>query len=266
VTSQFFDIVLPSGSASIAHTWRGDPSARGPTIVLLHHGLGAVAQWHELPQRLHDRTGLTVFAYDRPGYGLSSLRDEGGAVVPHRLATDFMHTEALEVLPAVLAAAGIEQPILVGHSDGGSIALIAASAGFDLGILAVASVAAHSYVEPVCLVGIRAAGAGREAITRGMARYHQDAAATFDAWHTVWLTPEFASWSIEEQLANVTCPVLAVQGSDDEFATEDMLFSIADAVADARGVELLPDCGHMVHRDQPDVIAELLVSFVGELN
>lgn len=232
---------------------------------MLHEGLGSVAQWRNVPELLHAATGLAVFAYDRPGYGASTRRSLNGHPIPHRYGPDFMHIEATQVLPALLNLLELREVILVGHSDGGTIALLAAAdlgeMGHAITVKGIAVIAAHTHVEEVCVQGIRAAGKGRERIVTGLARYHDDPGATFDAWHDIWLAPEFARWSIQDQLPRVTCPVLALQGIDDEYATDSMLLGIGSGVADARVVELVAGCGHNAHRDQPDLVVDRLSRF-----
>ena len=229
----------------------------GPVVVMLHEGLGSVAQWRDLPGEVCAQSGLDVFAFNRWGYG-------GSTTAPHGFGVRFMHTEGLELLPRVLTAAGIERPILVGHSDGGSISLIAAGSG-SVSPLGVMVIAPHIYVEAECADGIVSIEAQRDRIIQGLSRYHDDPASTFAAWNNVWLDPEFQSWDIREYLATITCPVLAIQGADDEYATDAMVTGIDQAVPDSRGAVLVPDCGHIAHRDQPAAITEHIVAFVTSL-
>lgn len=252
--------VGPPSPVSIEYAWWGAPAiGDGPetVVVMLHEGLGSVAQWRDVPGRVHRETGLAVFAFNRWGYGASTTAPGGFDVT-------FMHHEGLRVLPRVLEAAGIGSYALVGHSDGGSISLIASGAGVvsPVGVLVIAP---HIYVEPECAAGIEAIEAQRDRIVAGLARYHRDPAATFAAWNDVWLHPDFQRWDIRAYLPAIACPVLAVQGIDDEYATAAMITGIADAVADSRGAVLVPDCGHIAHRDQPDAIVELIVDFVDSL-
>ncbi len=233
----------------------GDADA--PVVVMLHEGLGSVAQWRDVPGRVHDATGLDVFAFNRWGYGTSTT-------AAHGFGPRFMHTEGLALLSRVLTAAGIERPILVGHSDGGSISLIAAGSG-SVKALGVMVIAPHIYVEAECAAGIESIEAQRDRIVEGLSRYHQDPAATFAAWNDVWLHPEFQSWDIRGYLPTIECPVFAIQGADDEYATDAMVTGIAEAVPDSRGAVLVPDCGHIAHRDQPDVITSHIVDFVTSL-
>ena len=193
-----------------------------PVLVLLHEGLGCVGAWRDWPAVLARATGCEVFAYSRLGYGASSP-----ATLPRPL--DFMTREAHEVLPRVLEAAGIGEPVLVGHSDGGTIALLCAAAG-EVSLSGVVALAAHAFNEPRCIEGIEAA---REAFRSGslrgrLARYHGERTGdTFRGWCDVWLDPEFERWSIEEELAGMRAPLLVVQGRDDPYGTLRQVEAIA---------------------------------------
>ena len=248
----------PPRHLSIETSWWGTPSPDKPVVVLLHEGLGSIAQWRGVPAAIHERTGLAVFAYNRWGYGDSTPAPDGFRV-------DFMHTEGLHLLPQVLHAAGIGRSVLVGHSDGGSISLIAAgsSAVRPDGVVVIAP---HIYVEPACAAGIRSIAGKRDQIIAGLARYHRDPAATFDAWNGVWLHPDFQTWDIREYLPTIPCPVLAVQGADDEYATDAMIAGVDEGVPHSRGAVLVPDCGHIAHRDQPGPITDLIVAFTDSLS
>ena len=266
LTIDVADVELDTAGAapeqlSIEYSWWGesttDPSGQ-LVIVLLHEGLGSVAQWRSIPGDLHDRTGLPVFAFNRWGYGASTSAPGGFGV-------KFMHTEGLHLLPRVLAAAGIGKCALVGHSDGGSISLIAAGSGSvrPEGVLVIAP---HIYVERECAAGIVSIAEKREQIVAGLARHHTHPGATFDAWNNVWLHPDFQSWDIRSYLPSIPCPVLAVQGANDEYATEAMIVEIDKAVPQSRGAVLVPNCGHIAHRDQPGPITDLIASFLTDLN
>ncbi len=256
------DVELDTGGVaprrlSIEHSWWGEPTADEPVVVLLHEGLGSVAQWRSVPGDVHDRTGHPVLAFNRFGYGTSTPAPGGFGV-------RFMHVEGLHLLPRVLATAGVERCVLVGHSDGGSIALIAAGSGSVVpdGVLVIAP---HIYVEDECAAGIVAIAANRDAIVAGLARYHADPGSTFDAWNHVWLDPDFQRWDIGEYLPTIPCPVLAVQGDRDEYATDAMIVGIDRTVPHSRGAVLVPDCGHIAHRDQPGPVTDLIVDFVESL-
>jgi pimeloyl-ACP methyl ester carboxylesterase len=230
------------------------PERGGPPLVFLHEGLGSVAGWRDFPRHLCDRLDAPGLLYSRCGYGQSSR-------LAAARSADYLHREAWVVLPALLTALGIAQPLLVGHSDGGSIALLYA-ARFDP--LAIAIMAPHVFVEEITLAGIRAA---RAAWSEGklrdkLARHHRDPDGAFFGWNDGWLTPTFRDWNIEHELEFIRCPVLAIQGQDDEYATMEQLDRIAAGLA--RGAappcELLKldACGHAPQRDRvQDVLAAI---------
>lgn len=229
------------------------PVGVGPTIVLLHEGLGSITQWRDFPQRIHTVTGLPVLIYDRAGYG----RSDPGSV---NYAADFMHREALETLPLVLESFNIDQPILVGHSDGASISLIAAASDL-LNPVAVVTIAAHIFVEQAGLDGVQTATSNREHIVTGMARHHNQPDIAFDRWSNIWLDPSFRPFDIRQNLDQITCPLLVAQGDTDEYATPEMVNGILRRVPHAVG-KFIPNCGHIAHKDQPDVLVETIVSFL----
>ncbi|HNI72693.1 MAG TPA: alpha/beta hydrolase, partial [Accumulibacter sp.] len=184
-----------------------------PTLVLLHEGLGSVAMWRDFPDRLAAATGCRTLVWSRQGYGWS------GPLTATR-TMHYLHEEALQRLPRLLAALAIERPLLVGHSDGGSIALIFAAA-FPEDLAGAVVLAPHEFVEEKALAGIRRAGehfASSDWPLR-LARYHRDPAAVFYAWHDTWLSPGFRDWRITDALPAIRCPILAIQGHDDEYAT-----------------------------------------------
>lgn len=212
-------------------------------LVFLHHGLGSVAQWRDFPRRLSEASGIPAFAYDRAGHGQSHL--------PVRPRTSrYLHQEAA-ALAEVLDAQGIAEPILIGHSDGGSIALLyPAVTGRQP--RAIVTIAAHVFVELETLAGIRAVQSSD--VRSRLARYHGDkAGALFDAWAGIWLSDEFRSFNITAELAAIRCPVLAVQGAADEFGTPAQLEAIAAHVPQAR-TALIPGCGHDPHLEAPDAL------------
>lgn len=229
----------------------GTPGPGVPVLVFLHEGLGCNALWRDFPDRLAQRTGLPALLYSRFGYGQSEAFDAP-------LAPRFMHDEALRTLPELLARCGVDRPVLVGHSDGASIALIYASA-HPRRVEAVVAMAPHLFVEPVTTESI-ASIAGRypgSDLPRRMARYHRDADATFGRWTQAWLDPAFRDWNIEAEVAKLGCPVLALQGTRDEYGTMRQVRRIAELVPHTR-VVALDDCGHSPFVDQPQrVIAEV---------
>ncbi len=233
-----------------------DLPGQGPAIVLLHEGLGSITQWRDFPQALASATRRRVFAYSRQGYGRSSPA-EGPRDV------DYLHREALEWLPEVLRRAGIERPVLVGHSDGASIALIHASAH---PVTSVVAMAPHVIVEEVTLQGIRdAAEVWRMTdLAQRLGRHHDDAPAVFAAWQQIWLDPRFAAWDIQDLLANIPCPVLAIQGRQDEYGTLDQLERIATRCPGRVDTLALAACGHAPWRERPDLVIPAIAALLGD--
>ena len=226
-----------------------------PDILMLHEGLGCVAMWRHFPERVAATTGCRVIAWSRAGYGHSQPYSEPRA-------PRYMHREALEALPALLAELGIERPLLFGHSDGASIALIFAGAFPEVpaGVIAMAP---HAFVEEETLAGISAAKAAWTAtdLPHKLARHHADAPRVFAEWNETWLAPAFRDWSIEEYLPAIRCPVLAIQGEDDEYATMRQIDIIAEQVPDTMLLKLAK-CGHSPHRDQPALVLWAADNFV----
>jgi pimeloyl-ACP methyl ester carboxylesterase len=229
-------------------------------LVFLHEGLGSIGQWRDFPQRVAEAAGLSALVYDRYGYGQSDVLAE-----PRR-TVKFMHDEALIALPELTKALDLQNPILVGHSDGASIALIHAGAGHA--VRGVVAMAPHVFIEPICLSSIRKIS--REFEPSGLAgrlgRYHRDARKTFYGWADVWLDPEFEGWDIRgDFLPGVRCPVLAIQGHDDEYGTMAQIDEIARRVKGTCELLKLDNCGHAPFRDQPDAVVSTVSAFVKNL-
>lgn len=226
-----------------------------PTLLLLHEGLGCVAMWRDFPAKLATASGCRVVAWSRAGYG-------GSDDYAEPRGPDYMHREAQQALPDLLAALQIERPLLIGHSDGGSIALIFAGTFPELP-LALAVLAPHEFVEEITLTGIRAA---REAwkttgLSNRLGRYHAKVEKVFSDWNDTWLSPAFRDWSIEVFLPQIRCPVLAMQGEDDEYATMRQIEVIAEQVADTELLKIA-DCGHSPHKDQEATVLAVLTRFI----
>ena len=226
-----------------------------PAIVMLHEGLGSITQWRELPEVLARRCQIDVIAYDRSGYGRSDP-------VPETYTDGFMEREATDVLPAVLGELGVQTPVLVGHSDGASISLIAAGSGSAMP-LGVAVIAPHSFIEDICIDGIRTIDGQREQVISALARHHDHPRLAFERWRNAWLTPRFRHWDIRPLLERIDCPVLVLQGEGDQYGTEAQVTTIVQSAPNATG-HLLADCGHIAHRDQPERIADYLTDFVSD--
>lgn len=231
----------------------------GPTLVLLHEGLGSIGQWRDFPHRVAQVTGCAVLVYARYGYGQSDVLAE------ERVPVSFMHDEALKSLPEVLTAFRIPDAVLVGHSDGASIALIHAGAGHP--VRGVVAMAPHVFVEDICVSSIVAA---REAfqntdLPQRLGKYHRDPKKTFFLWNDVWLDPEFRRWNIEQYLPGIRCPVLAIQGEDDEYGSMAQLDAIARQVKGPCELLKLARCGHSPQRDQSEAVISAVARFVREL-
>lgn len=244
----------------IEYAWVGARAGSAPLAVFLHEGLGSVAMWRDWPARLCDAGGYRGLVYSRYGYGRSTPRPPA-----ERWPPQFMHAQALEVLPALFAALDLrrETPWLVGHSDGGSIALIYAAQHPDA-VAGVIAIAPHIRVEDVSIASIeRARDAYRTTGLRTrLARYHADPDSAFYGWNDVWLAPEFRDWSIEAMLARLRGPVLAIQGAQDEYGTLAQVEGIR-ARAPQTEVIVLEGCGHSPHRDAPDALTRTITAFIG---
>ena len=230
-----------------------------PTLILLHEGLGSIAQWRDFPARLAAATGCAALVYSRLGYGRS-------APLEQKRGVDYMHVEALEVLPALRDALAIADPILVGHSDGASIALIHAGAR-RWQVRGLILEAPHVFVEDVSVASIAAAKTAYRTteLRARLARYHDDVDGAFRGWNDIWLDPAFRAWNIEDCLPRIACPTLVIQGADDEYGTTAQLDAIAAQIGGPVETLLLPDCRHSPHRDQADATLAAMTRFVATL-
>ena len=235
--------------------WVGAPRTAAPVIVFLHEGLGSISMWRDFPRRFCDEHDLAGFVFSRYGYGRSTPKPPG-----ERWNADFMAEQADEVLPALFRGVGIERPWLFGHSDGATIALLHAARHPVSGVVAVAP---HVFVEDVSIASIEVARSAFEAgdLRRGLAKHHGDPESAFRGWNDVWLSPEFRAWNIEAEIAQITCPVLAVQGENDEYGTLAQIHAIERRLPKTR-LLVLADCGHSPHRDRPDVLSREAGRFI----
>jgi pimeloyl-ACP methyl ester carboxylesterase len=241
-----------------------------PTLVFLHEGLGSVAQWRTWPAQLCQQLGCAGLVYSRRGYGQSDpVPDVRGpsstlnGLRTGRLLPDYMHHEALHVLPALLHALGITRPVLLGHSDGGTIALLHAS---HFEVAACVVMAPHVRVEDLSLKAIAEAKTAFETglLRQRLAPYHADVDSAFWSWNDVWLSPAFRAFDIRPELRGMKAPVLAMQGEDDPYGSMAQIDDIARAVPHAQLLKL-PACGHSPQRDQPEAVGQAVQAFWWQL-
>jgi pimeloyl-ACP methyl ester carboxylesterase len=233
-------------------------AAHGVDLVMLHEGLGSVSMWREFPEQLARATGCRTLVYSRHGYGGSSPLD-----APRRV--DYMHEEARLWLPAILVRLGIRRPVLLGHSDGASIALIYAATP-ESDAAGVIALAPHVKVEDLTVRSIEAAKAAylNSDLRARLSRHHADVDTAFWGWNRIWLDPAFRGWNIEALLPAIRCPILSIQGEDDEYGTMEQITSIARAAPDSR-LLALPACRHSPHRDQPRAVLAAAQEFVSAI-
>jgi pimeloyl-ACP methyl ester carboxylesterase len=229
-----------------------------PELVFLHEGLGSISLWKSFPAQIAASTGCPVLVYSRYGCGNSDLIEKPREV-------SYMHDEALKSLPELLAQLTIEAPILIGHSDGASIALIYAAVHDRVRGLVL--LAPHVFVEDLSVNSIAEAKHKFETtnLREKLARHHRDAARTFWEWNNIWLHPDFRRWNIEEFLPRIGCPILAIQGFEDQYGTMAQVDAIARQSAGPVEILRLHDCRHSAHRDQPEAVLSAIRRFVGRL-
>ena len=234
----------------------GPPPDAAPTLVLLHEGLGCLALWRDFPEKLAGETGFGVFAYSRAGYGRSDT-----IALPRPL--DYMTREACDVLPRVLDAIGFRRGVLIGHSDGASIAAIYVGACADERLAGQVLIAPHFFAEPE---GIRAIAAAERAFVEGdlrekLSKYHADVEAAFWGWNRAWLDPAFARWSIADYIDRWTTPTLAVQGDNDPYGTMKQIDEITRRARAPVETLLLPGCGHAPQFERREATLAAIVEF-----
>jgi len=259
-TAQFASITWRGRTVQIEHQWIGVERSAAPLIVFLHEGLGSVAMWKDFPERLCAAAGVRGLVFSRPAYGRSTPRE-----ADETWDVDFMHRQAHEVLPAFLDALALtEAPWLLGHSDGGSIALLYA-ARFPDAVRGLVLMAPHIFVEDVTIANIEIAREAymNTALPAKLGRYHDDADSAFWGWNRIWLHPPFRQWNIEAEIGTIHAPVLAIQGVDDEYGTLEQIRGIARRVPGTELLEL-PACGHSPHRDRPDAVIAAATDFIAQ--
>jgi pimeloyl-ACP methyl ester carboxylesterase len=251
--------ILASGQRLRARWFAPRRSPSQPVILILHQGLGSVSQWRAFPEALARTTGCAVVGYDRLGHG-------GSEPIRSDRQPDFLTKEACEVLPEVLQVLGLERPIVYGHSDGGTIALMFAAA-FPDRPRAVISEAAHVFSEVHATGGIAALQVDYQSgeLRGKLERHHGDNAdSMFQSWAKIWLSPEMQDWSIIDQLARIRCPLMIIQGEADDHGTMAQVDTLVSRVTGARDVMIVPGVGHMPHIEATELVAAGVAEFIAK--
>jgi pimeloyl-ACP methyl ester carboxylesterase len=247
---------LSIGAADLEYRMIGPSPADAPTIVMLHEGLGSAGLWGDFPEKLQAATGVGIFLYSRAGYGAST---------PVQLPrpVDYMHLEALDVLPKLLDRIGFRRGLLLGHSDGASIAAIYAGSHQDHRVEGVAMIAPHFIVEDVSVTSIARIKTAYETteLKAKLARWHKDVDNAFYGWNGVWLNPAFRNWDISEYLAYIRVPVAVVQGVDDEYGTMRQVEIAREECYCPVDVTVVPGAGHAPHREAPGATLDAIQEF-----
>ncbi len=244
------------GGKALEYRLFGPPPARAPSIILLHEGLGSIQTWGEFPRRLSERTGAGVFAYSRPGYGASPPSDSG-------LPTDYIHRHALDMLPKLLDAIGFTGGVLLGHSDGASMAAAYAGNVEDARVYGLVLMAPHFCVEPETLNEIRNA---REAfqnrdLRQRLSRYHANVDVAFWGWNDAWLEPAFTAFNLKPELGRIRVPMLVIRGDNDRYGTHQQVRMAKELCRCPLETWIVPDCGHVPHREKPEQILDAVGRF-----
>jgi pimeloyl-ACP methyl ester carboxylesterase len=247
---------LPIGASSLEYRFVGPSPQDAPTLVMLHEGLGSAGLWGDFPDQLQVATGCGVFAYSRAGYGASTP-----AKLPRPL--DYMHVEALQVLPKLLDAIGFRRGLLVGHSDGASIAAIYAGGIADHRIRGLALIAPHFVVEDVSVTSIAGIKQAYETsdLRSKLARWHRDVDNAFYGWNGAWLDARFRDWDISEYLAYIRVPIAILQGAEDQYGTIRQVEIAREECYCPVDVAIIPGAGHSPHREAPGATLETIAEF-----
>lgn len=247
---------LTIGGSDLEYRMIGPAPDAAPTIVMLHEGLGSAGLWGDFPEKLQAATGAGVFVYSRAGYGASTP-----VKLPRPL--DYMHIEALDVLPKLLDATGFRRGILVGHSDGASIAAIYAGAHQDHRVQGVAMIAPHFIVEDISVASIAEIKKAYETseLKSKLARWHSDVDNAFYGWNSAWLDPKFRNWDISEYLAYIRVPVAILQGADDQYGTIRQIEIAQEECYCPVDVTVIPGAGHSPHREAAGATLETIAEF-----
>jgi pimeloyl-ACP methyl ester carboxylesterase len=251
---------LRIGTSDLEYRMIGPAPEQAPTIVMLHEGLGSAGLWGDFPDRLQAATGTGVLVYSRAGYGASTP-----VKLPRPL--DYMHIEALEVLPDLLDAIGFRRGLLLGHSDGASIAAIYAGGVADHRVRGVAMIAPHFVVEDISVTSIAEIKQAYETsdLKSKLARWHKDVDNAFYGWNRAWLDPEFRAWDISEYLAYIRVPVAIVQGADDQYGTIRQIEIAREECYCPVDVTIIPSAGHSPHREAAEATLNAIAEFAGRI-
>jgi pimeloyl-ACP methyl ester carboxylesterase len=251
---------LTIGATNLEYRMIGPSPADAPTIILLHEGLGSAGLWGDFPDKLQAATDVGVLAYSRAGYGASSP-----VKLPRPL--DYMHVEALEVLPKLLDTIGFRKGLLVGHSDGASIAAIYAGGSGDHRVRGVAMIAPHFVVEDISVQSIAAIKQAYETtdLKTKLARWHGDVDNAFYGWNGAWLDAKFRDWDISDYLAYIRVPVAILQGADDQYGTIRQIEIAQQECYCPVEVTVIPGAGHSPHREAPGATLNAIADFAGRI-
>ncbi|GLQ36955.1 hydrolase [Rhizobium albus] len=255
------ELTILAGDKRLEARCFGPAPGTKPTIVMLHEGLGSVSLWRDFPEQLAERTGCGVFVYSRAGYGKSEA-----AELPHPL--DYMTREAVDVLPDVLEAIGFQEGVLLGHSDGASIAAIYGGSVQDHRVRGLILIAPHFFTEPEGLAAIAEAKIAYETgdLREKLARHHAHVDVAFNGWNEAWLDPAFKAWNIAEVIDYWRIPVLAIQGRNDQYGTLAQIEEIENRIYSPVDVEIFDDCRHAPFIDQKDRTLDVISDFVARLD
>ena len=240
--------------------WHRDGEKNRPTLIFLHEGLGCTRMWKDFPEKVSQNTGCPALVFSRLGYGNSDP-------CPGPWKINFMHKEALRILPDIIKKTGIKDYILVGHSDGGSIGIIFSGSPYAKGLKGLITQAAHVFCEQMTVDCIQQAKINYEQQDLGqrLEKYHgENTVNAFRGWNDVWLNPNFINWNIEKYLSKISIPMLAIQGKEDQYGTIKQIESIKNHVKHVKTC-LIDDCGHSPHLDQPEIVLNAMAGFIHQI-
>jgi pimeloyl-ACP methyl ester carboxylesterase len=251
---------LEIGETSLEYRFAGPHDSGGPLIVMLHEGLGCVGLWSDFPDRLAEATGAGVFVYSRAGYGRST-----SVSLPRPLS--YMHDEAQQVLPRVLEAIGFRDGLLLGHSDGASIAAIYAGSVQDPRVRGLVLIAPHFFVEDISIASIRDAKIAYETtdLRAKLARWHEHVDAAFRGWNEAWLDPGFRRWDLSDCLLHIRVPMTIIQGADDQYGTVRQIEMAQETCTCPVEASLLMGVKHAPHRENPEETLAVIAGFFARL-